>query len=176
MALIKKGADTHTVVKEYVSSVDYIKGEVNLTRLENGREKTSKMHAILPQGSNRSRIVSKFQDERMGGGVFTIDGITFGLEICIDHAASATAVGIPGRMSEYANSIQILLIPSCGMNIMFESCIQDGIIFNVDGRKFGSSDVVIKGTPVHPAGKKTTLPSGQGYLEMFGPFPIPRRV
>jgi hypothetical protein len=176
IALIKKGADTHTVVKEYVSGVDYAKNEVNLTWLENGAQQTTKVNVVPPQGSNTSRIVSKFQDERMGGGVFTIDGITFGLEVCLDHAKSPSGTGVPGRMSEYANSIQILLIPSCGMNIMFESCIQNGIIFNVDGEKAGSSDVVIKGNPVHPASKAAAVPSGSGKVEMFGPFPIPRRV
>ena len=89
------------------------------------------MNVIAPQGSNSSRIVSKFQDERMGGGVFTIDGITFGLEICLDHAKSPTGIGVPGRMTEYANSIQILLIPSCG--ISFNPCFCKNSIVNPFG-------------------------------------------
>ena len=176
VALIKKGADLHTVAKEYVSPVDYVNDKVTLTRLQNGTMQTSPMNVIAPQGSNSGRIVSKFQDERMGGGVFTIDGITFGLEICLDHAKSPTGIGVPGRMTEYANSIQILLIPSCGMSIMFQPCIQNGIIFNVDGENIGKSDVVIKGTAAKPAGKKSAVPGSQAEIEIFGPFPIPRRV
>lgn len=74
---------------------------------------------------------TKFQDERMGGTIFTIDGVTFGLEICLDHAASC-ANHTAGRLDNAA-SIQVHLIPSAGMGIRKLRAVPGGIVFNVDG-------------------------------------------
>ena len=125
---------------------------------------------IPPQGSAESQIQSKFDDERMGGSVFTIDGITFGLEICLDHIASATPN--QGRLAEYSDSIQIHLIPSYGMSIGNKMyCKANGIVFNVDGRPNVPAEVEIKGV-----GASASVPvnSGtRGNLQFFGPFQIP---
>jgi len=67
-----------------------------------------------------------------GQGIFTIDGVTFGLEVCLDHdkhrlRASPPAVG--------DNYVQIHLITSASSDIDDEgvACMQGGLIFNVDG-------------------------------------------
>jgi hypothetical protein len=67
----------------------------------------------------------------MGGSIFTIDGITFGLEVCLDHAASTKSPS-SGRLDHAAN-IQVQLIPSAGMWIQQFRTVKDGIVFNVDG-------------------------------------------
>jgi hypothetical protein len=172
IALIKKGSDIHSVVKEYISGIDYAANQVNVIQGTKKNPVTKTLNAIAPQGSNQSRIASKFQDERMGGGVFTMDGITFGMEICLDHIQST---GPNGRLSDYANSIQVLLIPSYGMDITHLSCVVGGIIFNVDGRGNGSSNVVVKGSVAPIVGQAAAAPKTRGQIEMFGPFAIARR-
>ena len=74
---------------------------------------------------------SEFTDERMGGSIFTIDGVTLGLEICLDHAAT-TSSPATGRLDSAAN-IQVQLIPSAGMDIKHLQTVPGGIVFNVDG-------------------------------------------
>jgi hypothetical protein len=67
--------------------------------------------------------------ELVGGVLFTMDNITFGLEVCRDHYL--------GRLAhcKEAGKALIQLIPSAGMQIEDKSlgCKMDGIIFNVDG-------------------------------------------
>jgi len=173
VALIQKGADTHMVVKEYISGIDYIGNQVDVVQGTKKNPLLNTLNAIAPQGSNRSRIASKFQDERMGGGVFTMDGITFGMEICLDHIQST---GADGRLANYANSIQILLIPSYGMSITHHPCVPGGIIFNVDGRGSGTSEVVVKGHMMPPiVSTATGAAKTAGEIEKWGPFAIPRR-
>lgn len=78
----------------------------------------------------------------MGGSVFNMDGITFGLEICLDHAATPGNRNA-GRLDNAAN-IQIQLIPSAGMQIGTLRTVTNGIVFNVDG---STPHVQIVGTP-----------------------------
>ncbi|HUA65578.1 MAG TPA: hypothetical protein VME24_07005 [Alphaproteobacteria bacterium] len=137
VALIKKDKDQYTVSKELVSHIDFIKDE---TDPKNVVKDTVKLRGEdLPVYRNKqpsgydaaSEKRSKFQDERMGGSVFSMDGITFGLEICLDHAAKPGS-GRAGRLENAAN-IQIQLIPSAGMQIGKLRTIQGGVVFNVDG-------------------------------------------
>jgi len=172
VALIKKASDTHMVVKEYISGIDYINDEVTVVQGTKKNPVGWTMAPIAPRGSNQSRIASKLQDERMGGGVFTMDGITFGMEICLDHIQST---GPEGRLANFANIIQILLIPSYGMDITHHSCVVGGIIFNVDGRGSGSSNLVVKGSITPIVGQAVAAPKTGGQIEKWGPFPIARR-
>ncbi|RKH40948.1 hypothetical protein [Corallococcus sicarius] len=66
-----------------------------------------------------------------GQGAFTMAGIHFGLEVCLDHARSRLRASPPKPGEFYP---QIHLIPSGGMSIMEPSiaCQQWGIVFNVD--------------------------------------------
>ena len=173
VALIQKGADTHMVVKEYVSGIDYLGGRVTVTQGTKKNPTAKTMEAVAASGSNESRIVSKFQDERMGGGIFTFDGITFGMEICLDHIASTTPGS--GRLEAYSNSIQILLIPSFGMEITGKHCTNGGIIFNVDGRSSGTSKVVVKGA-MGPLPTATAAAKTGGSIAIWSPVAIPRHA
>lgn len=133
VALIQKGSETFLVAKEYTSGIDFRdEGSGGFVLLKNkGVRKEFGVQST--EGSVESRIASKFTDERMGGGVFNFDGITFGMEICLDH--------ITTKMTA-AENLQIQLIPSAGMDIRHRRTITDGIAFNVDGVR-GDSDVKI---------------------------------
>jgi len=87
--------------------------------------------------------------ELVGGTVFTMDGITFGLEVCRDH--------LIGRLkhSDESGKVLIQLVPSCGAYIKPESvsCVTGGIVFNVDGDGTGATRVLVNGggIPLQPA-------------------------
>jgi hypothetical protein len=117
--------------------------------------------------------------ERMGGGVFTMDGITFGMEICLDHLVQ--------RLKKDLNrgNIQIQLIPSAGMEIKPGSvaCVNGGLLFNVDGVR-GDAVVMVNGgafTPKPSKGTQNVPNLAPGYfpgaanqrIELFGPLDIP---
>ena len=85
-----------------------------------------------------------------GGCLFTMDGIEFALEICLDH--------LNGRVKTYADATQGLRVPqvhlitSAGAHIVQPNVftVQNGLVFNVDGN--GKSDININiGTDERPA-------------------------
>lgn len=96
------------------------------------------------QVKEHTERISEVNKSGIGGGsVFTMDDITFGLEVCLDHAQK--------RMKDYYDNhavvgepkVQVHLIPSCGMSIKKDAicCVNNGLIFNVDGNgKDGWSD------------------------------------
>ena len=150
VALIKKEKESHVVTKELVSHIDFVsnkrvgmgghramKDEVILDvsgRSDVTRSRTRLRVQKTPQPSNYKSAdpkPSRFQDERMGGCIFTIDGITIGMEVCLDHGASSTS-RTAGRL-EHAGNIQIQLIPSGGMSIKQLRTVEGGVVFNVDG-------------------------------------------
>lgn len=178
VALIQKGQDTHMVVKEYVSGIDYKADQVTVT-VGQGKSKTDQTNwYVPPAGSSQSRFVSKFKDERMGGGIFTIDGITFGMEICLDHSHTSATPNSGGRLAPYADTIQILLIPSFGMTIGTGLyCVNGGIVFNVDGQNAGSSDLKVKGHVGPPVVRRDVAPQkASGKLGVWGPLTMPHRI
>ena len=105
----------------------------------------------------------------MGGCQITIDGVRIGLEVCLDHHDNIA------RAKPLEGSTQILLIPSYGMEIGTGLyCVQDGVVFNVDGRGLGSSKVVVKGkVPPVSRTSSTAVPSGRGTVDVWGPCLIP---
>jgi hypothetical protein len=181
-ALVCKGDQEYFILKEWISDKDYKNDKitVELGNDPTGKEgkgpvKSTVTLPFLPVGGSSQRKdfgfpdPSKFIDERMGGSVFTVDGIKFGLEVCFDHAQKRLAG---------AEGIKVHLIPSCGMEIGSDLfCVDRGIVFNVDGSMMyntpGHAEVKIKGSLVftEPA---TKLPfPGPGELKAFGPFPLP---
>jgi hypothetical protein len=77
--------------------------------------------------------------EKVGGTIFTKDGILFGLEVCRDHLIGRL------RHCQEAGTVLIQLVPSCGAHIEHNSiaCVSDGIILNVDGAGSGTTDVLV---------------------------------
>jgi hypothetical protein len=172
VALIQKGTDTHLVAKEYVSDIDYQSGVMVQYGKKGGAKR---LNSVAPAGSQQGRIKSKFDDERMGGCIFTVDGITVGLEVCLDHAHTKQTPMSGGRLAGYADKVQILLIPSYGMEIRTGLyCMKGGVVFNVDGRGNGSSDVAVKGSTAPLTKMSYSMQKARGTIDLWGPFPIPR--
>lgn len=156
VALIQKGQADHLVAKEFKSGIDFHdRGKGALVKVKGSVLKAR--HDTTP---------SKFQDERMGGGIFNIDGITFGMEICLDHLEDKLAG---------ARNLQILLIPSAGMDIKKLKTIMGGITFNVDGlRSDGKVVVRSGGGPVSgPTSTNRALVGIPGKIQVFDSVPIP---
>lgn len=131
VGLIYKNGAFHTVTKELVSHIDYVDGATK-GKVKLGSEKHDVVVDARPSGYNAAtHVPTAFTDERMGGCVFTIDGITVGVEVCLDHAATANSAST-GRLNHCAN-IQLQIIPSAGMEIGSLSTIPGGVVFNVDG-------------------------------------------
>lgn len=65
-------------------------------------------------------------------GVFEVGGVTFGLEICLDHLRQRLLLSSPEPGNDL---VQVQLIPSCGMSLKFKSIAvqQGGICFGCDG-------------------------------------------
>jgi hypothetical protein len=155
VALICKEQWVHAITKELVSDADFItstifdSGGKVLRRIKD--EVTTIGGEILKVRRSRqtsgfdaaSDMPSAFQDERMGGCIFTLDGITFGCEICLDHDATSQKSSA-GRLAN-ASGIQIQLIPSGGMRTSQFRTVPNGVVFNVDGRTPHVQAVGLKG-------------------------------
>lgn len=86
------------------------------------------------------RIGTQLNTSGIGGGtIFTIDGVTFGLEVCLDHAKNMVANFYKNEAQAGDPILQVHLIPSWGMTIGGgELCAPTGatphtLTFNVDG-------------------------------------------
>ncbi len=145
VALVQKGGSGGSglreaiIYKEYVSSVDFINTNYyGDRRLEvHGQTRTG-----IPTAGSKDILgttapnTSEINKSGLGGGsVFMVDGITFGLEVCLDH--------IYNKLYDfYANSaengdpkVQVFLLPSWGMRLQRGPCsgLPNALLFNVDG-------------------------------------------
>lgn len=123
VALIVKEKFVHAVEKELISNKDFN------ARPGTDYEVTVRSEPLRPIADKNP---NGFKDERMGGAIFMMDGITFGCEICLDHIASG-AKSDAGRL-DHAGNIQIQLLPSGGMSVKKFRTVRNGVIFNVDGK------------------------------------------
>jgi hypothetical protein len=131
--------------------------------------------AISPEKMANARERSEF------GCIFEMDGITFGMEVCLDHLA--------GRLSKAPDKggVKIHLIPSAGMDIKDDKSDANTIRFNVDGiRQWRNAGPQDKRNPclLAPDGlvdwwfhrtvpaKGTYFPS-DGHIQAFKPLTIP---
>jgi hypothetical protein len=154
VAFIQKGSESFLVAKEFISGIDFRnEGTGGFVMLKDeGLRK--KLKALPTQGATNSRIHSKFTDERMGGGVFNFDGITFGMIS--------------------AENLQIQLLPSAGMDIRNHRTIPDGIAFNVDGVRGDSCVQINDATKTKPAiAQSLPVPGQPGKIEIYNPILIP---
>ncbi|MDW6003241.1 hypothetical protein [Vibrio mangrovi] len=167
MALVQKGGTATTeqscslkqviVYKEYVSHIDFIRD----TSLQWGKPTERKIvihgetRMALPTSGSVDTLgaspnkpvkggISEINRSGLGGGgVFTIDGITFGLEVCLDHAYNRLWEFYDKAANSGDPKVQIHLIPSWGMSIHggVVSCIADGLVFNVDGPSGSDAEI-----------------------------------
>lgn len=162
------------VYKEYVSNIDFIaeahdgaagisegnvhSGRHKLAPVAGGtstpgrvREIDPGIAATAPERRHPRGAGAEMSKTGLGGqSVFMIDGITFGIEVCLDH--------LTGRLRQSPPSagqpiVQVQLIPSAGMSIENANvvCMRNGYVFNVDGH-----------TPVGPPRGHTLLKKRTG--------------
>ncbi len=136
-ALVQQGGvaaqgDTgaRVVTKELMSGVDFIAAAANPGGLLLGD--VEHLPASTSGGPGREQQVVNYD----GAGVFALAGITWGLEVCLDHSATVQRLQqspqLPGE-----NLIQLQLVPSCGMGVQAPSVITQtgGYVFNCDGAR-----------------------------------------
>lgn len=159
------------VYKEYVSHIDFLRnraldwdkesdrkaaihgqGDRILAPTEGSRDLLAKKENVPgdkyrwkdSSGKDHEETISEESKSGLGGGsVFTIDDITFGLEVCLDHAKK--------RLDNYYKTAgkpkpHIHLIPSWGMDIDGGPicCRDNGFVFNVDGARSDSDARIMK--------------------------------
>ncbi len=143
------GLHDHIVTKEFVSHIDYsraLRADPNLPGMAlphaswgDVRHRMIRLNgqverALPPEGSRDVGTVvppcKPGLSERAGGGIFTVDGVTFGMEICLDHAKHRLCDAVD------RGALQIQLVPSAGMSISDQSIavVPGGLVFNVDSK------------------------------------------
>jgi hypothetical protein len=139
------------VFKEYVSSIDFLgknRGG-NDFGTEDGHKILiyGKTRTVLPTAGSRAMLGSSPEEVNPseinksgegGGSVFTMDGITFGLEVCLDHLMARLHQFYQGGHAQPGDpKPQVYLIPSWGMSIGGgpTSAVPETPIFNVDGSR-----------------------------------------
>jgi hypothetical protein len=141
----KAGEDKScVVVKEHLStsgSPDFIPTDkyagfsVDETLLEN----VEYISAAKPKGAGREKQKRNYD----GRSIFEMDGVTFGLEVCLDHLVKRLRKSAPDTLQK---RVQVQLVPSGGMKIKDESVIANvgGYAFGCDGAGHGSSVKKVK--------------------------------
>lgn len=127
------GNDDRTIVPTWGAN-DILGASPNLT--------TSTSTYQDPHG-NKHVVGSEINTTGMGGGgVFTLDGVTFGLEVCRDHLVGKLKKFYPNAKKDDPR-VQVLLVPSWGAWIKADSleCEPNAPVLNVDG---GRSDSVVR--------------------------------
>jgi len=114
--------DGLSIEKKFISNEDFI---LNIHSNAYAEEQTAYPDIDEKNGEDKQL---PFDDL----SIFTIRGIKFGLEVCLDHYKSRI------RRNRYpdTNLVQIQLIPSCGMQIVEPSIVAGpgGYVFNCDGQ------------------------------------------
>ena len=145
--------------------------------------------------TTKGQRISEVSLSGIGGGtVFTMDGITFGLEVCLDHGANRLKKYYASNAKSGEPRVQVQLIPSCGMSIDTNGIcyVSGGLVFNVDAKHVAakkgsgaSSNIkkldsgLIAPTPATASQYMNTAgPGGTGYIYVYEPenTPAPRKV
>ena len=163
-ALIQKGYipdmtnveyEAKAVIKEYKSNIDFASEGWKVVREpKNGKKDFLLKYKLYPNdmlsdndvqsifkknnstGSGKEKQIWSYD----GLGIFEVDGITFGLEVCLDHAQKRLKLSPPDSGDK---KVQVQLIPSAGMSIQEASVIavEDGLVFNCDGSGDGHTQL-----------------------------------
>jgi hypothetical protein len=153
------------IYKENISPIDFIRNKNLDWHKRTGENRKIKIDGsdnrpVLPtNGStdisgaspNRDRLSdsavgSEINLSGLGGGcVFTVNGVTLGLEVCLDHAKDRLWNFYKGPNKRKNDPmVQVQLIPSWGMSIGGSDpgkevmTIPNGLVFNVDGSRMES--------------------------------------
>ena len=142
-SLVQKGngteKDSVIVMKERMSSLDYLRAN------SPDNKKITMMNLQIP----KIKIDAKPRDEEQrknydGHAIFEMDGIRFGIEICIDNLRSR----IDNSKLSADSPIDIQLVPSCGIQSfdlkVAQKLKENGMVFLVDGKRNGTSTLLQK--------------------------------
>jgi hypothetical protein len=203
------------IYKEYIAQVDFIKKGHASWDKEDGRK--INLHGddnrvVVPVDGSRDLLgkvnkdgVSEVNKSGIGGGsVFTIDDVTYGLEVCLDHDKRRLDNYYKGNKAKKGEpKVQVHLISSGGMDIGTPCCVDDGLVFNVDHEhvrlknKGGTVAVkqvtlaAIAKAPNDPKfaklfeekkqiekldGTSNLMDSAQGYIVVFPPQAVPTKA
>jgi hypothetical protein len=130
------------VIKEHMSTIDWLKiGTVVLTP-----KQVAHFPAVGP-GNYELEVNTPGQfgsGGANGGSIFMLDNITYGLEVCLDHATGRLRRAAPKSGDFF---VQIQLIPSGGMTIKADkvATLQEGLVFNVDGLSSAKAATPLEG-------------------------------
>jgi hypothetical protein len=157
LTLVQMGGPDHAgeagarvVLKEWMSGQDFIvrpvpaaagipAGMLYLDMVEHMTPAATDWFTTSDRLNWRSGDVQQRNDD--GGGIFNAGGVTFGVEICLDHLGnrllSAQLPGGPG--------VQVQLVPSCGMWVQDVAIIAapGGAVFACDGSGRGAAALVL---------------------------------
>ena len=130
------------VYKSHMSHIDFaFEGDAGMPG-RTGRASVGRREGIL-HGAPRS-LAHGMAPANACPGIFEMNGVTFGLEICLDHARGRLRT-LVDALSDGERLPQLLLIPSAGMSLIADSVHQDlpeAIVFNVDGLNPQARDMV----------------------------------
>jgi len=110
-----------TILKKHKSKEDFI-----LNAVENNYiQSITKYKAI-------SELSEKKRSDRDEYSIFEYGGLSFGVEICLDHSRKRLLNHWKNHPME---NVDVQLIPSCGMDIRADSVVakKGGLVFNCDG-------------------------------------------
>lgn len=162
VAMLQKGGNAEEdrqydkiIYKEYVSHIDFIRSSTQDWSIAGNRlvsinggiswiEPTlgSRDIGVFTSSSKQSTVGPGKESQKVGydgNGVFKIDNITFAVEVCLDHYKGRLKAS-PQKNED--DPILVHLIPSAGMNIVYNNVVADawkkGAVFNVDGMGTGA--------------------------------------
>ena len=120
-------ASRKLVIKETISDIDYLKNTVN------PNTNAVDASALLWKETKKPTVIDPTS------GIFTFNDVVFGLEVCLDHA-SQRLVKLGESYPGLVNSVQVQLIPSCGMTVQDPSVVirpnKSTVVFGVDGLQY----------------------------------------
>lgn len=144
-ALPSDDGAVRVVMKELMSGIDFIASNAGVGQLLLGQ--VEHLSSAQPGGPGREQQLLNYD----GAGIFELAGITWGLEICLDHHGQVQRLQrSPQQPGE--KLVQLQLVPSCGMTLQPLSVIAqpDGYVFNCDGGGVAShSDLAQWGPPLN---------------------------
>ncbi|NVK35541.1 MAG: hypothetical protein HWE23_13725 [Rhodobacteraceae bacterium] len=174
VAIVQKGGEAHpedaikkrvVCMKEHLSSIDFLDAP------DEGITKTSVAHlpAVTDVSYDREINTPGLKGGGANGGaIFNLEGITFGLEVCLDHYERRLVRAAPQKGQFY---VQIQLIPSGGMNILLPSVAtcKNGLTFNVDGYNHYKDGLYFLGYHTDLWQTSETLPFNMGQCTPLAP-------
>ncbi|MCP3967840.1 MAG: hypothetical protein GY750_19830 [Lentisphaerae bacterium] len=184
VALVQKGGTASSssensliVYKEKISDLDFISGPKTLDNYSKNTGliapvKEHELELCNVKVGNNSGFGTECARSGLGGEcAFVMDGISFGLEICLDHLRARLK---KSPMTKGYSNIQIHLIT--GYSVPFTAsavaCGKGGFIFVVDGNK-GTSLCVNAGTYEKP---KVTYVENNKYQKLRKPKAIDNKL